>query len=206
MQSNNDQRSQEWMQDRYGKFTSSQIHKLMGVRGLGETGKGYAIEKAIEELYGEMEENFVSFDMQRGIDLEPLAFAKFQELKSTEFLEVKACNFFKFSDHCGSSPDGLVSDNSVLEIKCPKSNTFFELVATNEIDKKYFYQMQHQMMVTGKEKAYFFNYLVHDGFEFWHEIVVPRCEKTIELMIERISEAIIIKENYINKIQTNKQF
>lgn len=206
MQSNNEQRSQEWRNERFGKFTSSEIYKLMGVRGLGETGKGYAIQKAIEELYGEMEENFTTYDMQRGIELEPLAFEKFKELKTGEFLEVEKCNFFNLSDHTGSSPDGLVSDNSVLEIKCPKSTTFFELVATGEINKNYFYQMQHQMMVTGKEKAYFFNYLVHEGLEFWHEITVPKCEKTISIMQERINEAIAIKEGYKSKIQTNKQF
>lgn len=205
-QSNNEQRTQEWRKDRFGKFTSSEIYKLMGIRGLGETGKTYAIEKAIEELYGEMEENFTTYDMQRGIELEPLAFAKFQDLKEPEFIEVNKCNFFKLSDHSGSSPDGLVSDNAVLEIKCPKSTTFFELVATEEVDKKYFFQMQHQMMTTGKEKAYFFNYLVHEGNEFWHEIVVERCEKTISIMKERIEEATEIKKDYINKIQANKQF
>ena len=69
-----EQRSEEWRKQRHGKFSASEIHKLMGVRGLGETGKSYAIEKAIEELYGEVDENFVSYDMERGIELEPLAF------------------------------------------------------------------------------------------------------------------------------------
>ena len=45
-----EQRSNEWLEQRYGKFTSSEIHKLLGVRGLGETGKNYAIDKAIEQL------------------------------------------------------------------------------------------------------------------------------------------------------------
>ncbi len=205
-QNSNEQRTQEWKQDRYGKFSASGIHKLLGVRGLGETGKSYAIEKAIEDLYGEMEENFVSYDMQRGIDLEPLAFNKFQELKQSDFLEVSNCNFFKNCDHSGASPDGLVSNNSVLEIKCPKSTTFFELVATNEVSKQYFSQMQMQMMSTGSEKAYFFNYLIHKGEEFWHEIIIERCEKTIDLIKERLDEAIKIKLEYISKIETNKQF
>ena len=73
------QRSKEWFKDRYGKFTASEIHKLLGVRGLGETGKTYAIEKAIEQLYGQVEDSYRGADMQRGVELEPLAFAKFQE-------------------------------------------------------------------------------------------------------------------------------
>jgi len=63
-----EQRTAEWHNARLGKFTASEIHKLMGVKGLGETGKTYAFEKAIEQLYGLIDENFVSFDMQIGFD------------------------------------------------------------------------------------------------------------------------------------------
>ena len=48
MESN--QRSEEWFKQREGRATASEIHKLMGIKGLGETGKTYAFEKAIEEL------------------------------------------------------------------------------------------------------------------------------------------------------------
>lgn len=206
MQSNSEQRSEDWKKERYGKFSASEIYKLLGVKALGETGKSYAIEKAIEELFGEMEENYVSFDMQNGIDTEPLAFAKFKDLKELEFLEVSNCSFFKFNDHAGASPDGLVSNNSVLEIKCPKSTTFFKLVATNEIDAKYYAQMQMQMLCTGSEKAYFFNYLIHEGTEYYHEIIVQRDEDMIKKIKERLTQAIEIKTEYINLINKNKQW
>lgn len=200
------QRTESWLKYRYGKFTASEIIKLLGIKGLGETGKTYAIEKAIEELYGEFEEQYISYDMQNGIDTEPLAFAKFQELKGLDFLEVSNCSFFKFNDHAGASPDGLVSDNSVLEIKCPKSTTFFKLVATNEIDAKYYAQMQMQMLCTGSDRAYFFNYLIHDGTEYYHEIIVERDEEMIEKIKDRIKEAVEIKTEYINLINKNRQW
>lgn len=201
-----EQRSDEWRKQRHGKFSASEIHKLMGVRGLGETGKSYAIEKAIEQLYGDVDENFISYDMQRGIEMEPLAFAKFKELKSLEFIDVLNCSFFTLSDSAGASPDGLVGYDAVLEIKCPKASTFFKLVATNEVDQKYFYQMQMQMICTGKEKAYFFNYIIIDGLEYHHTIEVERDQAVCDKMIERIAEAMQIKEEYINKINNNKQF
>lgn len=201
-----EQRSEEWFAQRIGRFTASEIYKLMGIKGLGETGKSYAIEKAIEELYGEMEENYVTADMERGIETEPLAFAKFKELKGLEFLDVETCGFFELDKNSGASPDGLVSDNSILEIKCPKSITFFKLVATNEIDAKYYAQMQMQMMCTGREKAYFFNYLIHDGTEYHHEIIVYRDEELIKKIASRLVEAIEIKNEYITKINNNKQF
>jgi exodeoxyribonuclease (lambda-induced) len=200
------QRIESWKQQRYGKFTASEIVKILGVRGLGETGKNYAIDKAIEALYGEFEENYISYDMQNGIDTEPLAFAKFKELKSLEFLEVTNCGFFDNCEHSGASPDGLVSDDAILEIKCPKSSTFFKLVATNEVDAKYYAQMQMQMMSTNRNKAYFFNYLIHEGTEYHHEIIVERDEVMIEKIKERLQEVIEIKTEYINKIKLNKQW
>jgi putative phage-type endonuclease len=198
------QRSLEWHEQRLGLFTASEIHKLMGIKGLGETGKSYAINKAIEQLYGEVEENFTSYDMERGTELEPLAFAKFKELKSLDFLEVENCGFFSKYFH-GASPDGLVGTDAVLEIKCPKAGTFFKLVADGEIDKKYFYQMQHQMMATGRTKAYFFNYFIFEGQEFWHEIILERDEKVCDLILDRILEAEQIKQEYINKLNGSKR-
>jgi len=120
----NVQRSDEWHEQRRGKFTASEIVKLLGVKGLGETGKNYAFDKAVEQLYGEMEESFISYDMQRGIDLEPLAFAKFKEIKELEFIEVLNCGFFEYENEAGASPDGLVGNDAILEIKCPRSTTF----------------------------------------------------------------------------------
>jgi putative phage-type endonuclease len=200
------QRSDEWRQARFGKFSASEISKLLGIRGLGETGKSYAIDKAIEQLYGEMEETFTSYDMQRGIDLEPLAFAKFKEIKELEFIELKECSSFTFGDNAIATPDGLVGEDAILEIKCPRSTTFFELVATNEVDKKYYAQMQMQMLATDRNKAYFFNYLVHEGKEYWHEILVERDEVMIELIKNRILEATEIKNEFINKLNINKQW
>ena len=201
-----EQRTDLWFSQRLGRFSASEIYKLMGIKGLGETGKSYAIEKAIEQLYGDVDENYVTADMERGKNTEPLAFAKFKDLKSLEFVDVLNCGFFTLSDSAGASPDGLVGHDAVLEIKCPKASTFFKLVATNEIDAKYYAQMQMQMMCTGREKAYFFNYIIIDGLEYHHTIEVERDQAVCDKMIERIAEAMQIKEEYINKINNNKQF
>jgi putative phage-type endonuclease len=201
-----EQRSNEWFDQRIGKFTASEIYKLMGIKGLNETGKSYAFDKAVETFTDNVEETFLSFDMAKGVELEPLAFAKFKELKSIDFLDVDNCGFFGYCDNSGASPDGLVSDNAILEIKCPKNNTFFKLVADNVIDDKYLYQMQMQMLATDREKAYFFNYIVLNGQEFWHEIVIERDNDIIEKMKSRILEAIEVKKEYLNKFNNNKQW
>jgi len=201
-----EQRSSEWFELRNGRFTASEVHKLMGVKGLGETGKTYAFEKAIEDLFGQIDEPFESYDMQRGTELEPLAFEKFKQIKAMDFIDVETCSFFEYEKNAGASPDGLVGENGLLEIKCPKSNAFFKMVAENEYSKNYFYQVQFQMLCTNRNIAYLFFYTVHDGSEYYHEIEIPRCEETILLMLERIKEASIIKNDYILKIQKNSQW
>jgi len=200
------QRSLEWHSQRLGKFTASEIYKLMVIKVLGETGKSYAFDKAVESIFGEVEDNFETYDMSRGTELEPLAFAKFKELKSLQFIDVENCGFFDLGDNAGASPDGLVGEDAILEIKCPKSNTFFKLVATGEIKDQYLYQMQMQMMATGRKKAYFFNYFIFEGSEFWHEIIVDRDDDICNKILDRIAEAEIEKQKFIKLLTKNKQF
>ena len=63
------QRIESWYEKRKGKFTASEIIKILGVRGLGETGKSYAIDKAIEQLFGEFEENVRDGKIHKIIEL-----------------------------------------------------------------------------------------------------------------------------------------
>ncbi len=202
MESN--QLTPEWHSLRLGRFTGSQISRLLGVKGLGLTGQTYAFENACEIVFGKNEdEQFESFDMRRGIELEPLAFRKFKELKELEFMVVQKCSFFAYSDNSGASPDGLIDNDSVLEIKCPKSGKFFNLMAKGieEIDKEYIAQMNMEMLCTNSKQAYFFNYIIFNGQEMWHEIIVPRDEVMIELIKVRIAEAVAIRDKMVIELQ-----
>ena len=202
-----EQRSNEWYEQRLGRFTGSEIHKLMGIKGLGLTGEGYAFEKACELVFGRNEEDsFMSFDMQRGVQYEPLAFECFNRLNEENFITAEKCEFFTHDTFAGASPDGIVSDNAVLEIKCPKPETLFQLIATGEIDKKYMYQMQMEMLCAEKEKAYFFNYGIWNGREIYHTIEVLRDEVIIAKIKERIAEALILRDRYVQQIKDNLQF
>lgn len=201
------QRTDEWFEQRLGLFTASEIHKLMGVKGIGKTGETYAFEKACEIVFGREEDNFVSWDMQRGIELEPVAFDKFKELNGM-FLSVDPAHFFPYGDNAGASPDGLVGSDSILEIKCPKRDKLLRLMAfgKDEIDQNYILQMQMQMLCTKSSSCYFFNYGLFDGVEMWHEIKVERDEKIIETMISRIAEATKKRDEYVELLNSNKQF
>lgn len=206
-----EQRSKEWFKIREGRFTASEIHRLLGKEGLARTKQSidsFAFEKAVETLYGREEIELNNFDIQRGVTLEPLAFKLFKELKECEFLETKETGFHTYGENAGASPDGLVSDNSNLEIKCPRRNKFFKIVANgfDEIDAKYKAQMQMQMLATKTEKTYFLNYHLENSLEHWHIIEVPRDEKQIDLIKKRIEIGTEIKLDYIEKINNNRQF
>lgn len=201
------QRNKEWFDSRAGKFTASKIHCLMGIKGLGQTGLTYITEQAIEEVFGINEDDSLeTWDMKRGIELEPFAFDLIKEKKGLEFVDVVKCGFFKYGDHCGASPDGLIGDDAVLEIKCPRPNKFFKTLSTKEIDKEYFYQMQMQMMAADREKAVFFNYCIYNGKSHGFEIEVPFCENTVSIMKDRIEEAIEIKKTIITELVENSKY
>lgn len=202
------QRGDYWHNQRSGRFTGSEIHKLMGIKGLGLTGEDYAYQKACEIVFGRDEENeqFVSFDMKRGIELEPIAFDYFNELNAENFIQAEKCEFFKYKDFAGASPDGIVSDNAILEIKCPKPETFFKLLGTNEIKKDYYYQMQMEMLCADKEKAYFFNFIIWNGKPMHHTIIVERDEECIAKILGRVLEAVILRDEFVEKLRTNIQF
>lgn len=206
-----EQRTDAWYKAREGRFTASQIHRLLGKESLARTKNSisnYAFEKAVETLYGREEDGFISEDMKRGIVLEPLAFNLFKQLKFHDFLDVTECGFYKYGKHAGASPDGRVSNNSNLEIKCPKRNKFYKIVANGveQIDPQYIAQMQMQMLSTNTERSYFLNYFIDKGLEYWHELVVDRDETMIDLIKSRIEMATEIKLDFINKIKSNKQF
>lgn len=202
-----EQRSNDWFNARLGKFTASGIHKLLGKQGLGETGKTYCFEKAIELVFGKDDsDSFTSFDIQRGVELEPMAFKKFCETKIEDFIDIQETTFFPYGEVGGASPDGLVGADAILEIKCPRPNKFFNIVATGQIDKEYIAQMQMQMLCSNSKRAYFFNYIIFNGVEMWHEIIVERDEATIELIKQRIAEAVIIRDEYVLQLTKNKQF
>jgi predicted phage-related endonuclease len=228
------QRSNEWFELRRGRFTASRASEMLtnGSRQMtdeemiaykeaepkgrkktiaivGESLETYAFEKAIEDLFGlqDHSDDYISKDMQRGIDEEPLAFAMFSRKKALDFIDVEESEFCCYGDHAGASPDGVVSNNSGLEIKCPKRLKFFKIVANgvDDIDKSYIDQMQFQMMCTGAKQTYFVVYFRGLETEHMHEIIVPRDEERIAFIKERLDYAVERKEYYKQQIIKNSQ-
>jgi hypothetical protein len=62
------------------------------------------------------------------------------------------------------------------------------------------------MLCTNSNKCYFFNYIIYNGEAMFHEIVIERDEKMIELIKERIEQAVLIRNEFVNQLKNNKQF
>lgn len=144
-----EQGSENWHKIRAGRFTSSEIHRLMktGKRpmtdaellarpksGPGSSAKliddpkvmsddtlTYIRQKVAEVLTGRVVESKMSGSMLNGIEWEPYA-AEFYAQKYE--VELEPAGFLPFSDHAGGSIDRhIVGVNQFLEIKCPESAT-----------------------------------------------------------------------------------
>jgi hypothetical protein len=119
------QRTQAWRDIRAGKFTASQIFRLMGdplskaAKEAGEWSDAattYINEKVAEELTGFLHENPTAASLEWGTDLEPVAKEFFTKVTGKE---VSYAGFKIYNEHAGGSPDGFVGLNDLIEIKCP---------------------------------------------------------------------------------------
>ena len=141
-----EQRTDEWFAARCGKVTASRIADLTA-----KTKSGYAASRAnymaqllTERLTGEVAESFSSSAMQWGTDIEPRARATYALLTGNS---VKETGFVLHPAiaNAGASPDGLVGEDGLIEIKCPNTATHLDALRTEKIPGKYQKQMLWQM-------------------------------------------------------------
>lgn len=144
------QRTDEWMNCRLGKVTASRTGDLMAKTKSGPSAsrKNYLMQLLCERLTGKREEGFTSAAMQRGTDLEPIARSAYEIDKGVMVMETGFVPCPLFPDKAGASPDGLVGDDGLIEIKCPNTAQHVEFLRTGKIDSGYEWQMLFQMICT----------------------------------------------------------
>lgn len=154
-----EQGTPEWLQLRLGKVTASRVADVLAKTktGVSASRGNYLIELAIQRVTGVVEESFKNDAMAWGTEQEPFARMKYELLKDTFVDEVP------FIDHptikwFGCSPDGLVGDDGLVEIKAPNSRTHWEYFKAGEAPTKYIIQMQSQMACTGRQWCDFISY------------------------------------------------
>jgi putative phage-type endonuclease len=147
-----DQRTEEWFEARLGKVTASRIADVMAKTktGYGATRTKYMDQLLDEIVTGQPTMGFTNAAMQHGIDTEPKARSAYELITGNEVVEVGFCPHPTIKQ-AGASPDGLVGDDGMIEIKCPNTSTHRQFVVSGKIDRKYLLQMQWQMACCDRE-------------------------------------------------------
>jgi putative phage-type endonuclease len=154
-----EQLTPEWFAARVGKLTASRMADVMAKTKSGPAAsrKNYMMELICEKLSGESVDFYKNAAMQRGTDLEPIARGAYEASKG---LFVKEEGLVDHPTIIGlaASPDGLVGDDGLIEIKCPNTATHLEFLKTSKIPSKYILQMHTQMICTGRNWCDFVSY------------------------------------------------
>jgi len=154
-----EQLTPEWFAARLGKITASRMADVMAKTKSGPAAsrKNYMMELICEKLSGESVDFYKNAAMQRGTDLEPIARGAYEASKG---LFVKEEGLVDHPTIIGlaASPDGLVGDNGLIEIKCPNTATHLDFLKTSKIPSKYILQMHTQMICTGRNWCDFVSY------------------------------------------------
>ena len=144
------QGSDEWKQLRLGKITASRLSDVMSSGRSGapsKTRQSYMLQLAAEILTGEAEDSFSNKYMDWGNACEPQARSMYT-FDSGNVVEEVA--FVIASDRFGVSPDGMVGQDGLLEIKCPKTTTQIDRFITGKFPTEYKAQVQGQLLATGR--------------------------------------------------------
>lgn len=188
-----DQRSEEWFAARLGKVTGSRVADLMAKTKTGYSASraNYMAELICERLTGGKADRFENAAMQWGNETEPQARDAYSFLYDRDVLEMGFAVHPTIADF-GASPDGLVGDDGLIEIKCPNTSTHIDTLLSETVPGKYFTQMQAQMACTGRLWCDFISFdpRLPVDMQMWVKRV-PRDDKYIAEMEADIAAFLI---------------
>ena len=152
------QGSDEWLGARAGIPTASNFDMIVTSKGdRSKSLEKYLYALAGERLIGRSDEKYSNAIMQRGVELEAEARQLYEIITDQTVEQVGLC----LSDGpiiYGASPDGLVGEDGLLEIKCPKLSTHVGYLLKGVVPIEYIPQVQGQMLVTGRKWCEFLSY------------------------------------------------
>ena len=140
----------EWLAARAGKVTASAISNvLMKPETAGF--RDYQAQLVAEILTGKPQgSDFTNAAMQFGTETEPLARSAYEAHTGFSVDEVGMV-IHPTIERAGASPDGLVGDSGLVEIKCPKVATHLAYLIAGVVPAGYKNQMMWQMACTGRD-------------------------------------------------------
>ena len=147
-----EQGTEAWLQLRLGKVTASRVADIMAKTktGVSASRGNYLIELALQRVTGNIEPMYTNDAMAWGTATEPQARVAY-EVKTGNFVDQIAFVEHDIIEWFGCSPDGLVGNDGLIEIKCPNSATHWATIKDGKPPNKYVIQMQTQMACTNRQ-------------------------------------------------------
>lgn len=182
------QGSQEWLRERLGFCTGSRVSDALAKKGTA-TRENYLWQLVAERLTGQIQESFSpNAAMIRGTEQEPIARAAY-EAHSGVFVDQVGFVKHPTLEWFGASPDGLVGDDGLVEIKNPNSATHLAYRKAGQPPAKYRYQMMAQIACTGRKWCDFVSF--DSRLPESKQLFIVRFEpdqKDMDAMLEQVQE------------------
>ena len=201
-QQNND----EWLDMRAGKVTGSAIGKIMANYGksFGEPAKKLAVDIAVERITGKRitTNDYKNSHMERGHEEEPIARMLYEDMF---FVDVGNGGFYD-NGKTGCSPDGLVLDDGVIEIKSVIATTHYATIERGSFDPSYKWQCYFNLRESGRKWIDFISYC--SSYPKKTNIYVDRIEKCdiveeMKMIEKRLEEFEKLVEEVSSRITKN---
>ena len=145
-----EQGSDEWKAARLGHVSASAVADVMSkgkTEGSeSETRKKYRLKLVAERLTGASGDSYSNASMDWGNEQEPFARMAYEASRN---VLVDKTGFWLHPSipMLGVSPDGLVGDDGLVEIKCPNTTTHLEWVFAGKVPAQHMKQIQCQLWV-----------------------------------------------------------
>lgn len=199
------QNTQQWLDLRCGKVTASNAPVFMANEGkaFGDPAKRYALQIALERINGtKSNQGFTNAHTERGHEQEPTARMLYEE---TNFVDVSNGGFFDCGLH-GDSPDGLIGDDGVLEIKSVIAPVHYATITRGSFDPAYTWQLISHLDCTERDWVDFASYC--SEFPEHKRLFVYRLhrkdyEDHINRLVKRRFELLRLIDNIYNEIKGN---
>lgn len=177
-----EQGTPEWHDARRGIVTASVVGKLITPTlkvADNDTSRGVTATLVAERISGFTEETAMTSDMWRGVESEPVA----RDLYSRHHTPAEEVGFMVRDDWgypIGYSPDGLVGDDGLIEIKAPRAKAHLLTILADKVPAYYMAQLQTGLLVSGRKWIDYVSYCgglplyvkrVHPDLD-WHRAIV----------------------------------
>lgn len=203
-----EQGSALWKQIRLGHVTASNLADVMAKGKSGEaiTRRKYKIKLVAERLTGQGQDFYSNAAMEWGTEQEPYARMAYEVARETL---VDKTGFWHHPtiEWLGVSPDGLVGDDGLVEIKCPNTTTHLDYIFDDKVPTDYYKQIQGQLWVTGRDWCDFVSY--DPRLPEKNQLFIKRCprdEELIATMELEVREFLMEIEMLIGKLLNGVQY